>query len=149
MSYLGSKTTHIWLGDDLNPAVLITAGMTAPGIVANNVVAGTPTMGSCTLMYGGANTFTRAMLRRVAQAAVAKQQSARRALNLSNPAQGCKVSGGIMMAQSMGNAAYNGLLASVQHRLSHGLSINANYTWSHCLDDGEIGQDISKYFQVR
>ncbi len=47
----------------------------------------------------------------------------------------------------MGNAAYNGLLASVQHRLSQGFSINANYTWSHCLDDGEVGQDISDNFQ--
>jgi hypothetical protein len=47
------------------------------------------------------------------------------------------------MAQSWGNAAYNGLLVSVQHRLSQGFSVNANYTWSHCLDDGEVGQDIA------
>jgi len=148
VSYLGSKTTHIWLGDDLNPAVLITAGMTAPGIVANNVVAGTPTSGSCTLLYNGAShTFNPCNATASGSSGGVSNTSARRALNLSNPTQGYKISGGVLMAESMGNAAYNGLLASVQHRLSHGLSINANYTWSHCLDDGEVGQDISDNFQ--
>jgi hypothetical protein len=151
-SYLGSKTTHIWLGDDLNPAAVITAGMTAPAIVANNVVAGNPTSGSCTLRYNGANyTFNPCNAIASGSATVngvpVSNTSARRALNLSNPAQGYKMSGGVLMAQSMGNAAYNGLLASVQHRLSQGFSINANYTWSHCLDDGEVGQDIADSFQ--
>jgi hypothetical protein len=57
------------------------------------------------------------------------------------------MSGGITEAYSMGNAAYNGLLVSVQHRLSQGFSINGNFTWSHCLDDGEVGQDIVPSFQ--
>jgi hypothetical protein len=31
--------------------------------------------------------------------------------------------------------------------MSHGFLINANYTWSHCLDIGEVGQDITANFQ--
>jgi hypothetical protein len=165
LSYLGSKTTHIWLGDDLNPAEVITAGMTAPGIVTNNVAAGNPLSGSCVLLYDGADyTFNpcNSTSSQSAHAAsgstcysvfgstacpVVSDASARRVLNLSNPTQGYKMSGGVLMAQAMGNAAYNGLLASVQHRLSQNFSINANYTWSHCLDDGEVGQDIADNFQ--
>jgi hypothetical protein len=57
------------------------------------------------------------------------------------------MSGGVLEGIAMGNAAYNGLLASVEHRLSHGFSVNANFTWSHCLDDGEVGGDIADNFQ--
>jgi carboxypeptidase family protein len=161
-SYLGSKTTHIWLGDSANPDVVITSGMTAPGILANNVVAGNPISGSCTLLYGGTNTTNNAFtfnpcnqaanggtanVKNAVTGVTVNDGSARRALNLSNPSKGYIMSGGVLMAQSFGNAAYNGLLASVQHRLSKGFSVNANYTWSHCLDDGEVGQDISDNFQ--
>ncbi|MBV9083593.1 MAG: TonB-dependent receptor [Acidobacteriaceae bacterium] len=36
---------------------------------------------------------------------------------------------------SAGVASYNGLIASVQRRLSSALTWNLNYTWSHSLDD--------------
>jgi outer membrane receptor protein involved in Fe transport len=40
---------------------------------------------------------------------------------------------------SAGTANYNGLTISVQRRLSAGLTFNANYTWSHALDDVSNG----------
>ncbi|MFT4113270.1 carboxypeptidase regulatory-like domain-containing protein [Silvibacterium sp.] len=36
---------------------------------------------------------------------------------------------------SEGVSAYNALQASLEQRLSHGFTLNANYTWSHVLDD--------------
>ncbi|HKU27821.1 MAG TPA: TonB-dependent receptor, partial [Candidatus Sulfotelmatobacter sp.] len=34
------------------------------------------------------------------------------------------------------NSAYNALQVSVRRQMSHGILLNANYTWSHSLDDG-------------
>ena len=37
--------------------------------------------------------------------------------------------------QTSGFSDYNGLQATVQRRLSRGLTLNANYTWSHAISD--------------
>jgi Carboxypeptidase regulatory-like domain len=43
--------------------------------------------------------------------------------------------GPVVLFQSRGVSNYNGLQTSVQHRFSHGGTIQANYTWSHALDE--------------
>jgi hypothetical protein len=102
-TYLGNKTTHQWLGHELNPAVY------SPG----------------------ATTAT---------------TEARRLFNTVNPTAG-KYFGSTIMVDDSGNASYNGLLLAANHRFSHNFSVLANYTLSHCLDQGEANQDIVNMYQ--
>jgi hypothetical protein len=55
--------------------------------------------------------------------------------------------GSAITVDTAGNASYNGLLLTLQHRLSHNFSILTNYTLSHCLNQGEAGQDIVNFYQ--
>jgi hypothetical protein len=156
-SYIGSKTTHQWLGQNVDPSVVITSGTIAPGIVSDAGV--TSTTGSCTLLYGGtavANqvTFnpcngsgTTSLSAKTGGGVSVTNYNARRALNLINPTAGPLMDGGNIEDFSNGNASYNGLLVSAQHRLSQNFSVLGNFTWSHCMDQGEIGQDIGNQFQ--
>ena len=39
----------------------------------------------------------------------------------------------------IGDSSYNGLLLSVQRRITNGWSFQANYVWSHSINDGSVG----------
>ena len=108
-NYVGNSTFHIWGGNQLNPGVLI------PGIP---IVASSDSR--CTQTTTAVNCTANV--------------NARRALNLQNPAQGVFY-GSIAQLDDGGTAHYNGLLLSVQKRSSKGYSVQANYTWSHCIAD--------------
>jgi hypothetical protein len=58
----------------------------------------------------------------------------RRILNLLNPAQGQSYAG-IAYADDGATGSYNAVFLSVQKRLSHGTTLLANYTLSHCISD--------------
>ena len=58
----------------------------------------------------------------------------RRLLSVLNPTYG-KYFGFVDTWDDSGTGSYNGLLLSAQKRLSRGVTISANYTWSHCISD--------------
>jgi len=81
-------------------------------------------------------------------------ENARRLLTLlagsaSGP-QGAGAIGTLDFAYDEGYANYNGLLASVQHRFSHNVSLQTNYTYSKCMSIGDFNGDLrGQYFQVQ
>ncbi len=102
-TYVGSETAHLWVSEQLNPAVLVPGALTCPAGVTT-----------------GCNSTTNTQQRRLAY--------------LQNPREG-QFLGYVDQFESGGTVSYNGLLLSLQERLSHGVSLNANYTWSHCIGD--------------
>ncbi len=54
-------------------------------------------------------------------------------------ANGAPAFGYVDSFDSGATSSYNGLLLALQKRFSKGLSMNANYTWSHCIGDLSIG----------
>ncbi|MBV9743761.1 MAG: TonB-dependent receptor, partial [Acidobacteriia bacterium] len=105
-SYLGNNTIHLWTDQETNPAIYI-PGNCVPGQY------GLTAAGPCSNL---SNT------------------QARRLLTLLNPSQG-PFYGQLEYLDDGGTASYNALFASAEHRLSHHVSMLANYTWAHCIGD--------------
>ncbi len=73
-------------------------------------------------------------------------QTSRFYLTQLNPSQGPGYAGGgggSILIASGANAFYDGMVASIQHRLSANFSFLANYTWSHCIDIEDNPGDIA------
>jgi hypothetical protein len=80
--------------------------------------------------------------------------AARYKLTLANPSAGPYYAGGgttggigsgagSMYIMAGANASYNGLVFSIQHRMSSSFVFLANYTWSHCIDISDNAADVS------
>jgi hypothetical protein len=65
----------------------------------------------------------------------------RRVLSLINPVTGSEISD-IWQEDDGGNAEYQGLLVSAQHRFSRNYTLLTNYTWSHCISEGDFQGDL-------
>ena len=102
--YLGNNTIHQWTTVDYNPAILVPSSF--------------PT-GTCPAgVTAGCNATS--------------NTNQRRLLSQLNPAQG-KYYGTIFGLDDGGTQHYEGLLLSLQRRLNKGVTMQANYTWSHCI----------------
>ena len=113
--YIGSESAHLLDSYQLNPAVFI------PGqCVAGQY--GLTAPGACSTT-GNVN--------------------ARRVFNIAGypglATSGPSSYGYVDTFDDGGTSSYNGLLLAVNKRLSKGLSLNVNYTWSHCIGDLNIG----------
>ena len=107
-TYAGTETAHLWVTYQLNPAT----------IVPNTD--GTP-IGTCPKgVTTGCNSTTNTQQRRV--------------VSLLSPANGVYL-GPVDQFDSSGTASYNALILLASHRLAKNVSIDANYTWSHCIGD--------------
>jgi len=109
-SYVGNETEHLWDSTQLNPPVYI------PG----NCAAG---------QYG---------LVAPGPCSSATNYDQRRVLSLADPVKSANL-GYVDIYDPGGTQSYNGLVLSVQHRFSKGLTLNGNYTWSHCIGDAYVG----------
>jgi hypothetical protein len=74
--------------------------------------------------------------------ATAANANSRRLTVLANPTLGAMYSD-IQQTDDGGNAEYHGLLLSAVHRLSHGVNLNLNYTWSHCSSSWDYAGELA------
>jgi hypothetical protein len=111
ITYLGNETSHLMVGNEINPAVYIPGNWTGPGTCGALTVAPGPNGTACS---GTGNT------------------QARRFLSLINPAQGKYYSATDFGFNGI-SANYEGVLASIEHRFADNYTILANYTYGHCL----------------
>jgi hypothetical protein len=111
-NYIGNSSIHLGTSENINPAVFLG-------------------LGSCTLnvVSGGSvvqQTFP--------TCSTTGNQNQRRVLYLQNPQAG-QYYAGIGSYDPGGTGSYNGLYLSANKRLSHNVTLNTNYTYSHCISD--------------
>ncbi len=112
LSYIGSESSHLWSSFQVNPAVFI------PGTCQAGQY-GLTAPGLCS-PAGNTNSAFR---RRFALAGYP----------------GAEYFGILEQLDSGGTGSYHGFVAAVTKRLSKGLLLSTNYTWSHCISDLSIG----------
>jgi hypothetical protein len=113
-TYMGLETEHLWVTYQLNPGQYL-------GVAP------------CTLPLSGSRVWNPC-----SQTANLNQ---RRLLNNQRPGDGAFM-GAVDTFDPGGTASYNGLILSVQKRLSEHFSLQANYTWSHCIGDATQGSTV-------
>ncbi len=116
-SYLGSNTIHVYTNQAQNRPVFFPGNSDANGnCQAEGFVfaAGGPDRTCST----SSNTDDRRRLQ----------------LKYPEPGVGDKF-GNLGKIDTGGTASYNGMLLSVQRRATGGVTLNVNYTWSHCISD--------------
>jgi hypothetical protein len=123
LQYIGTHTVHAPLGTPLSPATYI------PGVwgAGGTGCAGIVTTGPAAVKPSAAGF----------PCSTAANQASRFYLTQQNPLQGNSYQGGGPGSVLVGYGAmanYNGLITTVQHRLSSTFSLLANYTWSKCLN---------------
>src|SRR5205823_5355066 len=116
-SYLGSHVVHMLMTAPLNPAIYF------PGTADAS--------GNC---FAQGYTFTTTAN---AVCSSTTNTDRRRILSLVDFQKTGQYVGALAEYQSVGRSNYNGMLLDLRKRASHGITVSANYTWSHCLSSDE------------
>jgi len=138
VDYIGNHTNHAPIGFPLNNAVYIPGVWGANG-TGCDPIAKTGPASAFTLFK--ASTYAAGQL----CSTTANQQS-RYALTIANPAQGNQyigAGGGTTLVGDFASANYNGLVTSVNHRLSSSFSLLVNHTWAKCLNINDASGDYA------
>ncbi len=154
--YIGNKTSNMPIGTPLNPAVY-TPGVWGPGGTGcgSIVTAGPAAAAAGTLGGGpvGSPCSTTGIAKTSTTPAIPNNSQARFALVEANPEYGNQIGGGGYNGSFGGTASttindtawanYNGLVLTLQHRLSSTFSMLTNYTWSKCLNIADAAGDVA------
>ena len=132
LDYVGNKTSHIAQGLALNPATFVPGVWGAGGAGCAGVVL----TGASRVAPGAAGSPCSTVANQNARAFLTEQNP------VSGPQYGIGGSGATLVGDE-GVANYNGLITTVQHRLSSTFSVLANYTWSKCLNENDASGDVS------
>jgi hypothetical protein len=114
-SYIGNHIIHMLGSEQLNPAVYFPGNADVNGNCSAQGYAFRPSTGPGTACSTVANTNNRRVL-----SLVDFDNTGRYVANLAQ-------------IQSGGKSSYNGMLLEVRKRAGKGVTLGANYTWSHCI----------------
>jgi hypothetical protein len=122
VQYIGSHTLHAPVGTPISPAIYVPGVWGAGGTGCAGVITTGPAGKPASAAGFPCSTVA--------------NQAQRFYLTQQNPAQGNQYGGGnsSVLVNDNAMANYNGLVTTVQHRLSSTFSLLANYTWSKCLN---------------
>ncbi len=141
LDYIGNSTHHDPVGYPFDPAVYIPGEWGAGGTGCTGIV----TTGPAAVKAGAAGT----------NCSTTGNQTSRFLLTTENPnslnSSGGQIGGnmylgagsGSVIVSDEGTANYNGMVASIQHRMSKNFSLLANWTWSKCLDIEDAQGDLA------
>jgi hypothetical protein len=132
VDYIGNTTRHDPMSFTFDPAVYIPGNWGAGGTGCTGIV----TTGAGKVTPGAAGT----------PCSTTKNYRSRFLLTTENPIQGDQYQGGGAGSNIVGDegtANYNGLVTSLQHRLSSTFSLLFNWTWSKCLNEEDAQGDLA------
>ena len=141
LDYIGNTTRHDPVGYPFDPAVFIPGVWGAGGTGCTGIV----TTGPAAVKAGAAGT----------NCSTTGNQTSRFLLTIDNPTgtngsgnpaggnQYLGGGGGSVVVSDEATANYNGMVASIQHRMSSTFSLLANWTWSKCLDIEDAQGDLA------
>jgi hypothetical protein len=128
VDYIGNRTRQMPIGTAFNQAVYTPGTWTAGGGGCGPVVTSNVPAAQAGGTVGGGKVGT--------NCSTTANEQARFILTEASPVQGNLYQGGgnSALINDTAWANYNGMVATIQHRLSSTFSLLSNYTWSRCMN---------------